>query len=66
MLFVNFEEAAVGELRQKIDPEWKQYTLIGRPSEGKKTYVVYFYSIGGGTIWLDDVNLVPVGGRLDE
>ncbi len=66
ILFVNFEEAANGELRQKIDPGWKQYTVIGKPVEGKKSYLVYFYSIGAGTIWLDDVELVPVGGRLDE
>jgi len=66
LLFVNFEEAARGELRQKIENEWKQYTVIGKPAPGRKTYQVYFYSIGAGTIWLDDVNLVPVGGKLDE
>ena len=30
-----------------------------------KTYNVYFYHIGEGTIWLDDVKLVSVGGKLD-
>ena len=66
MLFVNFEEAATGELRQKMEDQWKQYTVTGKPAPGKKNYVVYFYSIGSGTIWLDDVDLVPVGGTLDE
>jgi len=66
MLFVNFEEGARGEMRQKIGPEWKQYTVKGTPEPGKPTYNVYFYSIGEGTIWLDDVTLVPVGGKLDE
>jgi hypothetical protein len=66
MLFVNFEEGARGELRQKIGQEWKQYTVKGTPEPGKPTYNVYFYSIGEGTIWLDDVALVPVGGKLDE
>lgn len=66
MLFVNFEEGASGEMRQKIDGEWKQYTLVGKPVSGKPTYTVYFYSIGGGTIWLDDVELVPVGGKVEE
>lgn len=63
MLFVNFEEGAGGTLREKIGDAWKQYTLVGEPAEGKKTYQVYFYSIGAGTIWLDDVDLVPNGGK---
>jgi hypothetical protein len=66
MLFVNFEEGASGTLREKMGGEWKQYTVASKPVEGKKTYLLYFYSIGGGTIWLDDVALVPVGGKLDE
>ena len=66
MIFVNFEEGARGELREKIGPEWKQYTVRGKPEPGKPTYNVYFYSIGGGTIWLDDTALVPVGGKIDE
>ena len=66
MIFVNFEEGARGELREKIGPEWKQYTVRGKPEPGKPTYNVYFYSIGGGTIWLDDAALVPVGGKIDE
>jgi len=66
MLFVNFEEGANGTQREKIPGEWKQYTLAGKPAEGKNTYTLYFYAVGEGTIWLDDVELVPVGGRLDE
>jgi hypothetical protein len=66
MLFVNFEEGAGGALREKIGDAWKQYTAVGEPVAGKNTYQVYFYSIGAGTIWLDDVELVPVGGKLDE
>jgi hypothetical protein len=66
MLFVNFEDGTAGELREKIGDIWRQYTVLGKPVAGKNTYQVYFYSIGGGTIWLDDVELVPVGGKLDE
>jgi hypothetical protein len=66
MLFVNFEEGASGVLREKTGPEWKQYTVRGKPEPGKPTYNVYFYSIGEGTIWLDDVSLVPVGGKLED
>ena len=65
MLFVNFESGAQGQLRQKIDPAWKQYALRGNLQDGEKTYSVYFYHIGRGTIWLDDVKLVPVGGKMD-
>ena len=65
MLFFNFESGAQGQLRQKIDPAWKQYALRGNLQDGEKTYSVYFYHIGRGTIWLDDVKLVPVGGKMD-
>jgi len=61
MLFVNFESGARGTLREKIGPEWKRYTVIGKPEKGSATYQVYFYHIGRGTIWLDDVKLVPEG-----
>lgn len=64
-LFVNFEEGATGVLREKIGPEWKEYTVTGAPVAGQKTYNFYFYSVGAGTIWLDDVSLIPVGGQLD-
>jgi hypothetical protein len=65
MLFVNFEMGARGEFREKIGPVWKLYTVIGEPEAEAKTYRVYFYHIGKGTIWLDDMELVPVGGKLD-
>jgi len=65
MLFVNFESGARGTVRQKIGPEWTEYTVLGKPEEGKPTYHLYLYHIGLGTIWLDDMRLVPVGGTLD-
>ena len=65
-LFVNFEDGATGTLRQKIAGAWKEYTLAGQPVVGKPQFTVYFYSTGAGTIWLDDVSLVPVGGTLEE
>ena len=65
MLFVNFEAGARGVLRQKIDPPWKQYTVIGKLSPGAKTYRVFLYDIGEGTIWLDDMKLVPVGEKAE-
>jgi hypothetical protein len=66
MLFVNFEGGVTGTVREKIAPEWKQYTLVGKPAEKNQPYEVYFYVIGAGTIRLDDVALVPVGGKLED
>ncbi len=65
-LFVNFEEGVTGTLRQKMPPQWKEITVIGKPEGSGRTYQVYLYVTGGGTIWLDDVALVPVGGNLDD
>jgi hypothetical protein len=65
MLFVNFESGATGSVRRKIPAEWQQYTVTGQPEPNKKTFRVYLYHIGKGTIWLDDMKLVPVGGQLD-
>ena len=62
MLFVNFEAGARGTVRHKIPPGWKEYELAGDITAGAKTFSVYFYHTGTGTIWLDDVKLVPVGG----
>ena len=65
-LFVNFEEGVTGTLREKMPAEWNQVTVIGKPQGEKKTYQVYLYVTGGGTIWLDDVALVPVGGNMND
>ena len=65
-IFINFEEGVTGTLREKIGPEWKEITVIGKPAENKNTYQVYFYVTGGGTVWFDDAALVPVGGNMDE
>lgn len=66
LLFVNFESGASGTLRQKFGPEWAEYTVVGKPEKDAKTFMVYFYHIGEGTVWLDDVSLVPVGGKLED
>ena len=66
MLFLNFESGCRGTLRQKIGPEWTQVTLRGTPEANAKEFRLYIYVIGGGTIYLDDAKLVPVGGTLDE
>jgi hypothetical protein len=65
MLFVNFESGSTGSVRRKIPAEWRQYTVTGKPEPDQKKFRVYLYHIGKGTIWLDDMKLVPVGGQLD-
>jgi len=66
LLYVAFESGASGGLRQKIGPAWKQYTLTGQPEPSAKTYKLYVYSVGEGTMWLDDIKLVPIGGGSEE
>ena len=63
---MNFEGNSSGSLREKIGPEWKGHTLVGKPTLGGKTFNVYFYHTGLGTIWLDDIKLVPEGGKLND
>jgi len=65
-LFVNFESGATGRLRTKLPPKWTKFTVRGKPARGAKEFTVFIYSIGGGTIYLDDMKLVPVGAKLDE
>jgi len=60
-LFVNFESGARGSLRCQVPPQWTLYEVLGKPESGTNSFRVYFYHIGKGTIWLDDVRLVPVG-----
>jgi hypothetical protein len=64
-IFINFESGATGDLRTKIAPEWKQYTVKGTPEAGAKEFTLYIYSIGGGTLYIDDVKLAPVGALVE-
>jgi hypothetical protein len=67
-LFINYEGGVTGTLQEKMPTGWTEVTVKGTLAEKTtdKTFQVYFYVIGEGTIWLDDVRLVPVGGTLDE
>lgn len=65
-LFLNFESGVTGTLRQKIGPEWELVTLKGTPDPDAKTYGLYIYVTGEGTIWFDDAQLVPAGGGTDQ
>ena len=65
-IFINFEEGVTGTLREKLPPDWREITVIGKPAGKKNTYQAYFYVTGGGTVWFDDVALVPVGGNMEE
>jgi len=59
------ENGATGVLRQTLAPEWKPYTVRAKPESGATEFTRHIYSIGGGTLYLDDVSLVPVGAKLD-
>ena len=39
--------------------------MRGKPEPGAKEFTLYIYSIGGGTLYLDDVKLVPEEAKLD-
>ena len=65
-LFVNFESGCTGTLRQRVPEQWTEINLTGQPEQGANDFGLYLYVTGEGTIYLDDVKLVPVGGELEE
>lgn len=65
-LFINFEQGCSGTLRQRVPEEWTEIKVSGEPREGETQFMVYLYVTGAGTIYLDDVKLVPVGGEFGE
>jgi len=65
-LFINFESGCTGTLRQRVPEQWTEVKLTGEPEEGAKDFSLYLYVTGEGTIYLDDVRLVPVGGEFGE
>jgi hypothetical protein len=65
-LFVNFESGCTGTLRQRIPEEWTEIKLTGEPEQGAKDFGLYLYVTGEGTVYLDDVKLVPIGGEFEE
>ncbi len=60
-LFINFESGARGSFRGRVGPQWQRIVVRGKLQPGADGCAVYLYSIGKGTIWLDDARLVPVG-----
>ncbi len=65
-LFLNFESGMTGSLRQRIGTAWQPVTLHGKPERNANDFTLFIYVTGGGTIYLDDARLVPMGGNLDE
>jgi len=65
-LFINFESGCTGTLRQSVPEQWTEIKLTGEPEEGAQDFGLYLYVTGEGTIYLDDVRLVPVGGEFEE
>ena len=56
-LRVAFESGASGGGEATGGSEWKQVTFSGKPDAGAKSFNVYIYIVGGGTIFLDDAVL---------
>ena len=65
-LFINFESGCRGTLRTKVPGEWTEIKLSGIPEPDAKDFGLYLYVTGEGTIYMDDVKLVPVGGDFGE
>ncbi len=65
-LFLNFESGCSGTLRTKVPEDWTEIKLSGEPQPDAKDFGLYLYVTGAGTIYLDDVKLVPVGGDFEE
>ena len=66
MLHIAFEAGARGEFRGKIGPEWRKITVTAKPQAGAKEFTLYIYSRGGGTLWIDDARLLPIGVELED
>ncbi|HUW57741.1 MAG TPA: hypothetical protein VMZ92_13965 [Planctomycetota bacterium] len=66
MLHIAFESGARGQFMEKIGPEWRQITVTGNPDAGAKKFTLYIYARGGGTIWVDDARLLPLGVQIED
>jgi hypothetical protein len=66
MLHIAFESGASGRFMERIGPEWRKITVTGKPKAGAKKFTLYFYSRGGGTLWLDDARLLPLGVQIED
>ncbi|MFB3892576.1 MAG: hypothetical protein ACE15C_11200 [Phycisphaerae bacterium] len=66
LLAIAFEAGAKGGFSEKIGPEWKQITLVGKPDPKAKEFTLWIYARGGGTIWLDAARMVPQGVKLED
>ncbi len=66
MLHVAYESGATGQFMEKIGPDWREITVIGQAEENARDFVIWIYVRGGGTIWIDDARLVPLGVQLED
>ncbi len=66
MLNVAYESGARGQFSGKIGAEWQEIKVKGTLDKGAKKFTIYLYIRGGGTIWLDDAKLLPVGVKLED
>lgn len=65
-LQIAFEAGARGTFTGQIGPEWQKITVTAKPKAGAKKFTLYIYSRGGGTIWVDEARLLPLGVKIED
>ena len=66
MLHIAFEAGARGNFREQIGPEWQKITVTGTPQADAKKFTLWIYARGGGTLWLDEARMLPLGVKLED
>ena len=52
--------------RFEVPRDWRRFTLPVQVREDAGAVTPYFFSVGGGTVYLDDVSLMPLDGPEPE
>jgi hypothetical protein len=65
-LHIAFEAGAKGSFSRKIGPKWEKITITGVPEKGATKFTLWIYARGGGTIWLDQARMLPLGVEIKE
>jgi len=65
-LQISFESGVRGTFTGTIAPQWQKITVTGKPQGNTKKFTLYIYSRGGGTVWVDEARLLPLGVKLED
>ena len=47
-----------------LTPEWREFTYDASPMDERRPVRLWFYNVGNGTVFVDDVSFTPVGATL--